>query len=567
MLRRSFLALVTVLVTALLPRAARGQSDAAGADVLVALDRWTRSFLSGAIDVTDPRPIDKNARPRLPARLLASNSQRLTELQALEILLRAAAELGTADAARRLLRLAAVGLDPKSSEIAGSAVVRGAAEGALDEGAAPAVHAHLVDVVGSPARNADGAALRLAAVRALGGSAQPVFWPVLTGLLREDDPGMRAAAARALGDLGRPQAIATVAQSLREEREPRVIQAIAGALRDMLDVAEHDKALDPVMHLDAIGAVLSTLAHVDDWQTAIDLVRFLEQHRVAAAVPVLIDLMARADRIGASRHPEARGHQTLKAEAHRVLQAMTGCVLGPDQLDQWREMWASAKDSFKVVPRRREALPENATVAGGFFGIPVLGSRVVFVIDCSGSMVSPAPQLGDTVAGPSSAPTRLDIACRECWNAIKEMGPDTYFNIVVFSSNAKAWKKELVPATPANKGALRNFLQRLVANGSTNLWAGLSTALEMRTAMTKSRYREPVDEVFVLSDGYPSSGEITEAELIAARVRDQNKHVGIRLNTVFIGSTPSELDAMARPGGDALMRVLAEQNQGTFVER
>jgi hypothetical protein len=345
-----------------------------------------------------------------------------------------------------------------------------------------------------------------------------------------------------------------------------VVQAIVLALRDLLDIAGRHDSLDPVLHLDAIHAVVGALDRTRDWRLAADLVRFLEHHRATAAIPVLIEVMARAGSPSVSRGSEREG-RFLKGEAPRALKAMTGAVLGADQIDDWRQMWSSAKASFKVVPRRNDALPENATVAGGFFGIPVLGQRVVFVIDCSGSMVAPAPQPDETAAGTAGVPTRLDIARRECWQAVKEMGPDTYFNVIVFASLARAWKSELVPATPANKGALRNFLQRLMPDGSTNLWDGLTAALKMRTAMTKSRYREPVDEVFVLSDGYPSSGEITDAPTILARISEQNRHIGVRLNTVFIGSTPSDLDAIARPGGNALMRVLAEQNLGTFVER
>lgn len=548
-----------MLLAVVLTTVSLASQDAKGTDVLVALDRWTRSFTAGSIDITRPTPIDKDAPTRVPRRLLASASQRLTELQALEILLRAGAELGTRSAAERLLRLAAIGFEPRSAKLDGAVIVQGAAEGALDECSAPAVLAYLIDVTQASSKNTEDTALRIAAVRGLGGSAQPVFWPVLTGLLRDPEPLVRSAAARALGDLGRPQSIADVAQSLRVENEPSVIQTIALALRDLLEVAERNESLDPVLHLDAVGAVIGVLQRTDDWRIAADLVRFLERHRVADAVPVLIEVMARAEVPG--------GNRTLRTEAHRALRAMTGAVMGADQIDLWRDMWASAKDNFKIVSRRQEPLPDKATVAGGFFGIPVLGQRVVFVIDCSGSMVSPAPQADDTVTGLNSAPTRLDIARRECWNAVKEMPPDSYFNLVVFSSNARAWKPELVPATPANKGALRNFLQRLIADGSTNLWEGLSTALEMRTAMTKSRYREPVDEVFILSDGHPSSGEITDAPTIVARVSEQNKHTGIRLNTVFVGSMPSELDAIAQPGGNALMRVLAEQNRGKFVER
>ena len=70
------------------------------------------------------------------------------------------------------------------------------------------------------------------------------------------------------------------------------------------------------------------------------------------------------------------------------------------------------------------------------------------------------------------------------------MGPDTYFNLVVFSDRAHAWKDELVPATPANKGALRNSLQRLVANGSSSERTGADSLNSLTTTeYTKQKNR------------------------------------------------------------------------------
>lgn len=541
------------------------QAPTEGDDLAPALERWTRAYLGGRIDVTDPKPIKPDTAPRLPRRLLASQAARLTELQALELLLRAATESGRRDVAERILKLASLGLDGRDLKVGGVVVVRGAAESALDECSAPAVHAYLLDIVGRPPASADAVALRLAAVRALGGSGQSVFWPSLVGVLADPESRLRAAAARALGDLGRPQSIAPLIQALAAESIGDAVQNQVLALGQLLNAAAQQNELDPKTQQDAIRVVSAALGKTSDWRVATDLVRFLDRHRAVDAVPALIGVLE-----AASAKPdkaEERGARFLQAEAHRVLRAMTGAVFGAADVAQWRSFWEAEKDKLAIVPRQAKDLAKNATVAGGFFGIPVLGRRVVFVIDRSGSMQAPAPRDGETVAGAAGGATRLDIAKQECWAAIEGMTPDTYFNVVVFSSDTRPWRDDLVPATPSNKGALRNYLQRLTPDGSTNLWGGLSLAMKMRTAASKSNYREPVDEIFVLSDGYPSSGEITDAYQIVERIGEMNRHAGIRLNTVFIGKEASPLDQFAQPGGGALMRELAEQNKGTFVER
>ncbi|HLU39187.1 MAG TPA: HEAT repeat domain-containing protein, partial [Planctomycetota bacterium] len=457
----------------------------------------------------------------------------------------------------------ATGLEPKSARLPGAVIVRGAAESALDECSGGEVHALLLDTSTAGARHPEDRALRAAAVRALGGTREAVFWPVLAELLAEPDAQLRATAARALGDLGNHRAVPHVTRALCVEGDPVALQAMVETLRVLLAIAQRAGELDPLMQIDASRAVAGALARTTDWRVAADLVRFLDRHRTRDAIPALIEVLARTE----GRPGDDRGRRFLQNEAHRTLRAMTGAVFGAADVDRWRAMWETGKDTLQIVPLRQQAEHEKATVAGSFFGIPVLGRRVVFILDRSGSMGAAAPQPQATAAGDAGVPTRLDIARQECWNAVADMGPDTFFNVVVFSDRARAWKGELVPATVSNKSALRTFLERLVPNGSTNLWDALATAIEMRTAISEGRQREPVDEIFVLSDGYPSSGEVTDAATITLRIAELNRHAGIRINTVFIGSQESELDRYAQPGGAALMKTLAQQNGGSHVER
>ena len=67
-----------------------------------------------------------------------------------------------------------------------------------------------------------------------------------------------------------------------------------------------------------------------------------------------------------------------------------------------------------------------------------------------------------------------------------------------------------------------------------------------------------VDEVFVLSDGRPSGGVLTDPKEILRVIKAINKIRKIRIHCVFAG----EGDDV----GASFMRQLAEENGGVFVQ-
>src|SRR5690606_23020790 len=101
------------------------------------------------------------------------------------------------------------------------------------------------------ARHPEDRALRAAAVRALGGTREAVFWPVLAELLAEPDAQLRATAARALGDLGNHRAVPHVTRALCVEGDPVALQAMVETLRVLLAIAQRAGELDPLMQIDA----------------------------------------------------------------------------------------------------------------------------------------------------------------------------------------------------------------------------------------------------------------------------------------------------------------------------
>lgn len=97
-------------------------------------------------------------------------------------------------------------------------------------------------------------------------------------------------------------------------------------------------------------------------------------------------------------------------------------------------------------------------------------SSVVFVVDCSGSMVS-----------------ALSIVLEELGRSIERLAPDQRFAIVPFRDGVGEDEPrtfpatlELVPATDANLRAARSYLRTLTPGGRSDPLAGLEPALALR---------------------------------------------------------------------------------------
>jgi hypothetical protein len=122
--------------------------------------------------------------------------------------------------------------------------------------------------------------------------------------------------------------------------------------------------------------------------------------RGVASVPVLIGLLEEAAK---GRDADAFSG-TLTSAIQASLQDLTGFYAPAHEPEKWRKFWEEQQDTFQLAPERKQGEAKKGdTVSRGFFGIPVTGSRIVFVLDVSGSMREPAS--GATVSrGPGGAP-------------------------------------------------------------------------------------------------------------------------------------------------------------------
>ncbi|HUF77910.1 MAG TPA: marine proteobacterial sortase target protein, partial [Thermoanaerobaculia bacterium] len=158
--------------------------------------------------------------------------------------------------------------------------------------------------------------------------------------------------------------------------------------------------------------------------------------------------------------------------------------------------------------------------------LPPPPREAVFVIDTSGSMHGES----------------LDQAQAALRFALDRLRPEDHFNVIRFASEAEALFEESLPAGDQALAAARAFVDRLRADGGTEVLPALRLALAARPVAGAVR------QVIFATDGAVGN----EAELLAFIRR----HLGSsRLFTVGIGSAPN----------GHFMRRAAEEGRGTFT--
>jgi Mg-chelatase subunit ChlD len=395
-----------------------------------------------------------------------------------------------------------------------------------------------------PARTHSEPELAAAILRLLPDWHDQRFVPLIESFCRGTQPSPAAAAAEALGRCRAERAAVTIAEAVCRLPEPAQVREAGRHLARLLGapatpVAEGWQAVDalvgelsresPVRRREALLALLAGIA---DWR----------------AVPGLVTELARTwDAVHGGETPTETSFYL--AALRETLVAITGCAAPASRLDVWRQVAASARG-------RRPTLAEVRGGSSHFYGLPVRGRRVVFVLDVSGSMKQ---ALG--------AETRLDRAKRELLTAVAELDPETEFAVVVFSDVVLRLDGGFARRGPKRDAALRSLLDHTVPFGSTDMGPALEAALRGKVFATQTAERRSVDEVFLLSDGMPRGNPL---ELIE-EVGRWNVARAARIHAIHCGSGDDSASNVGRiPHGKALgplsfMQRLAAENGGSFV--
>lgn len=416
----------------------------------------------------------------------------------------------------------------------------------------------------------------------VGSYKNQLYRGTLEALLKVDDPDLQIAAAKGLGRMGSGNSMEKVSETLANLKYHDQFVEVADALILLAKATQPKAPEEQLVH--TLRAVLDVIQQQKNWRTRSALLPVLATMRGKASVPVLIGLLEEAN-----ANPKEKGKSgayassgTLLVDIAETLKDLTGFYAPTNQPERWRSWWEKQEDGFKIKPatgtrpdRTAKAKDgkEGKTSASSFFGIPVTGSRVVFILDVSGSMLW---YMGRRMPrGPVQLPTgdyesRIKRAKQELLSAINGMTSDDKFNVVFFSTKARVWKKKLVVANKSNKKSIADTVARIHADGNTALYDAVRDGLEIKAKRKPgSRYASDVDEVFLLSDGAPTAGEILDMQQILDKIRSFNRGARIRINTIYLGTKePAPVTAQGVPiqslSTDQFMKRLAEQNRGKF---
>ncbi|MFM1872300.1 MAG: von Willebrand factor type domain, partial [Planctomycetota bacterium] len=370
---------------------------------------------------------------------------------------------------------------------------------------------------------------RIAALRLLGSKGEPVFASTIEGALADAEPRIRIAAAEAAATMRLSSALPLVLDALRFERHPVAAQALAQALIPLARAQEAQPGEE--LRERIVRAALGRFGQAG-WRTDMDLLDLVEEFPHKVAVPLLIEALDIANR------PPDRLVRTVNQKASprrkqrvvELLRRTTGSLLAPEDVDGWRRFWRDEGPSL-VVPPTLKRLDDGQTRAE-FFGVPVTGGAIGFLIDTSGSMDNAV--VGTGGRGRAAA-TRLDIAKEQLGVAVQAMDPEATFVLFSFADKAHGWTRTPIKAGSGALRALTELTGRMKADGGTDLFAGLVAALRMDRARFGEATPAEIDELFVLSDGLPTSGDVRDEDRMLELVRAANASARVRIHTVYTG--------------------------------
>ncbi len=357
--------------------------------------------------------------------------------------------------------------------------------------------------------------------------------PTLVDLLRDREPNVRIAACNALGAALRPHVDET------ESKAP------TGELLKQRDLV-----------IDRVGALLR---RDNVWQVRSAAAFALAELRCKAVIPVLIaGLDAELKR---TKDPGARD-----VRLHKLLEGLTGQSVARGGAAPWKAFWKQEGASFKVRPKPKPGEePAQDSRYDKFFDLTIESDRVLFVLDFSGSMAEPAELRAEgTRAGGAAAnqTTKAKLVVEEIKKLVMSLPDGALCNFVVFSEDVRIWRAEgsrpaLVKLDDdARDELVGSFLDGLRPQGPTNLYDALEAALGFGgRGLYDQYYAAGFDTLYVITDGAPTAGPVTDKEEIRARVREANQLRKIAIHCITFGDQ----------NDTAFLKPLAEENGGRHI--
>lgn len=308
---------------------------------------------------------------------------------------------------------------------------------------------------------------------------------------------------------------------------------------------------------EAFQAAVTCLAGPEEAvrRSAVFTLRILDDPR---CVKALIDALAAADGL-------------LEEEIDHTLHYFTGRSFDGSHA-VWTQWWDAAGETWLATDDgERYAKKPGSRQKGGttsFYGVETRSKRIVFVLDRSSSMKTPASAESRCPRGPTSGDgsgkdgepdiqgdTKIAVARNQLAWSIRNLHRDVHFNVIFYSTDVQVWKQppEMLRATPKNKTAALDWFMTIEALGTTRTFDALLQALEY------AKGAGGADTIFLLSDGSPTvaSGQALKGEDFDREYGaflEENKIYKCVVHTIGVGPHHNR----------TLMRRIARDTGGTY---
>ena len=309
----------------------------------------------------------------------------------------------------------------------------------------------------------------------------------------------------------------------------------------------------------------------------------------------------------------------LKDDYLKILRKLVGIELESDDPNLWRAAWTAKKDGKDPAkPGEGDTIAEPTE----FFGLKTKSTRVIFVLDRTGSMGCPLkgqpepkpavkepPKKREVATGGKKEPpevaaardeaarikkkyddrkveTRIDGLKKEFINTVWNLSDKVWFGVIFYEANTQPWKDHLVPATWPNKLEIIKETDKLQPSGGTNIWGALEHAYryveqpmrpDLMQVDKKGNYATLIagaDTFFLMTDGAHNIGKFvrdnakdpTDACDIPAFIGELRKVHRLRkvvINTICLGSDAPQPELKPDP---VLMKKIAEETGGEFTQ-
>ncbi|MHC4449750.1 MAG: HEAT repeat domain-containing protein [Planctomycetota bacterium] len=401
-------------------------------------------------------------------------------------------------------------------------------------------------------------------------------WLMIDILARRDAGDVQREVIRILSKFKSPETVAAMAEvwekNLKKAPRARVLSTFAfgpkksEASRRVLTAALKDKDARIVV------AACRAIAKGDDDHFKGDLVELLRHKEslvrgwAALALAELAEFDTKAMLFTLFCKDKSN---FVRYMAWRALRKLEKDNRLPCATQAWVKWWEekAAEDEAKwgkSFPGKRQEVR-----AGNWFGIPVLGDRVIFVVDATQRMeqgwkIDPVKERKKPreLRTPSffSVKTRYSLAGAYLRQALKQLPDKTQVAISLYHDKVSPPNHSLYPETgkwlklsKSTRGKIATHVKEFKPGGTSSLYEGLVAAWEFQA--DKRPVQKGVQVICFLTNGRPTGGELKDrSDRIKGEVWAAAHGRGIVINTVGVHNHDFEL-----------LQDMAKENDGLYV--